>query len=245
MESLRPRIAPPLALLFVLGFALALALFLPGCGARKRAALPPDVLVVSQEQQASWVRNFNPLTTATSARWPTLAGIYEPLFVFNSVKGAMVPWLATASEWREGNRVLRVTTRAGVLWSDGQPYSAQDVAFTFDLLRRFPALDRRGVWSFIEGASAVDDHTVDFRFKRVFIPGAGEIAAQQIVPRHVWASIKDPVAFANEHPEVGADNQRLEFLGDAVLGLLAGRLLYQSHPDSDEGELSRRRAQMV
>jgi peptide/nickel transport system substrate-binding protein len=198
--TLRPRIAPSLALLLVLGFALALALFLPGCGARKRAALPPDVLVVSQEQQASWVRNFNPLTTATSARWPTLAGIYEPLFVFNSVKGEMVPWLATTSEWREGNRVLRVTTRAGVLWSDGQPYSAHDVAFTFDLLRRFPALDRRGVWSFVEGVLAVDEHTVDFHFKRVYIPGAGEIAAQQIVPRHVWAAIKDPVAFANENP---------------------------------------------
>ena len=59
--------------------ALALALLAGGC-ARPRAMLPDGVLVVSQEQQASWVRNFNPLTTATSARWPTLAGVYEPLF---------------------------------------------------------------------------------------------------------------------------------------------------------------------
>ena len=91
------------------------------------------------------MRNFNPLTTATSARWPTLAGIYEPLFVFNSVKGEMVPWLATAREWREANRVLRVSTRPGVLWSDGKPYTARDVAFTFGLVKRFPALDRRAV----------------------------------------------------------------------------------------------------
>jgi len=46
----------------------------------------------------------------------------------------------------------------------------------------------------------VDERTVDFAFKRVFIPGAGEIAAQQIVPEHAWAGIKDPVAFANEKP---------------------------------------------
>ncbi len=178
---------------------LALALIAPAC-ARRRAALPPDVLVVSQEAQASWVRNFNPLTTATSARWPTLAGIYEPLFVFNSVQGTMVPWLATAQEWREDNRVLRVTTRAGVQWSDGRPFSARDVAFTFGLTKRFPALDRRGVWGFLESVQAVDERTVDFRFKRVFIPGADEIAAQQIVPEHDWARVKDPIAFANEHP---------------------------------------------
>jgi peptide/nickel transport system substrate-binding protein len=171
----------------------------PGC-ARRRAALPQGVLVVSQEQQASWVRNFNPLTTATSARWPTLAGIYEPLFVFNSVKGEMVPWLATAREWREANRVLRISTRPGVLWSDGRPFTARDVAFTFGLVKRFPALDRRGVWGFLESVQAVDANTVDFRFKRVFIPGQDEIAAQQIVPEHVWVSVKDPVAFANEHP---------------------------------------------
>jgi len=179
--------------------ALALSLLAAGC-ARHRTALPNGVLVVSQEQQSSWVRNFNPLTTATSARWPTLAGIYEPLFVFNSVQGKTIPWLATASEWREGNLVLRITTRSGVLWSDGHPFTARDVAFTFDLLQRFPALDRRGVWGFLAGGRAVDDHTVDLRFKRVFIPGFDEIAAQQIVPEHVWRSVKDPVAFANEHP---------------------------------------------
>lgn len=179
--------------------AASMVILASGC-ARERATPPHGVLVVSQEQQASWVRNFNPLTTATSARWPTLAGVYEPLFVFNSVQGRMVPWLATATEWREGNLVLRITTRSGVLWSDERPFSAHDVAFTFDLLKRFPALDRRGVWGFLAGVQAVDDRTVDFRFQRVFIPGSDEIAAQQIVPEHAWGSVVDPVGFANENP---------------------------------------------
>ena len=43
-------------------------------------------LVISQEQQASWIRNFNPLTPGGSARWPTSAGIYEPLMRYNSMK---------------------------------------------------------------------------------------------------------------------------------------------------------------
>lgn len=41
------------------------------------------------------------------------------------------------------------------------------------------------------------------------------------------------------------DNQRLEFLGDAVLGLCASELIYRSFPDADEGVLTRLRAQLV
>ena len=179
--------------------ALTSSLAFAAC-ARDVARAPDGVLVVSQEQQASWVRNFNPLTTATAARWPTLAGIYEPLFVFNSVHAEMLPWLAVNREWREGNTVLRLTTRQGVLWSDGEPFTAHDVAFTFDLLRRFRALDRRGVWGFLQEVRALDDRTVDLRFQRVFIPGFDEVAAQQIVPEHVWKDIADPITFANENP---------------------------------------------
>jgi len=43
----------------------------------------------------------------------------------------------------------------------------------------------------------------------------------------------------------GANNERLEFLGDAVLGLVVAEALFQSHPDWKEGELTRVRAQLV
>jgi peptide/nickel transport system substrate-binding protein len=157
---------------------------------------------VSQEggQVASWVRNFNPLTLATAPRWPTLAGIYEPLFVFNSIKAEYVPWLAVAYKWREDNMVLRLTTRDGVLWSDGQPFSARDVTFTLKLLQRNPALDRRGIWKFLSDVRTVDERTIDVYFQRVYIPGFDEVAAQQIVPEHTWKDVEDPVTFANESP---------------------------------------------
>jgi peptide/nickel transport system substrate-binding protein len=184
--------------LFLLATALV-ALSGASC-VRDKPRASDGVLVVSQEQLASWVRNFNPLTLASAARWPTLAGIYEPLFVFNSVRAEYVPWLGIAHEWREDNRVLRVTTRDGVLWSDGEPFTARDVAFTFGLLQQHGALDRRAVWGFLESVRAIDDRTVDFHFQRVFIPGFDEVAAQQIVPEHIWKDIPDPVTFRNENP---------------------------------------------
>ena len=179
--------------------AFAAVLLTVGC-AQERAPLPEGVRVVSQEQQASWIRNFNPLTTASAARWPTLSGVYEPLFVFNSVTSEFVPWLAVGFEWRGDNRVLRITTRDGVRWSDGRPFSAGDVAFTFELMREYPALDRRGSWDFLDDVRLVNDNTVEFHFDKLYVPGFGEIAAQQIVPEHIWADVEDPVTFANEEP---------------------------------------------
>jgi ribonuclease III len=53
-------------------------------------------------------------------------------------------------------------------------------------------------------------------------------------------------SYANEHPEeVRAHNERLEFLGDAVLDLVVSDLLYTRYPDLTEGELSKLRASLV
>jgi len=51
-------------------------------------------------------------------------------------------------------------------------------------------------------------------------------------------------SFANER-RLSKHNQRLEYLGDAVLELCCSEELFRHHPDADEGELTRRRAQLV
>lgn len=167
---------------------------------RERPPLPPGTLTISVEQEASWVRNFNPLTTATAPRWPTLAGIYEPLLVFSAIRGEFVPWLATGTEWLPDHRTLRIALREGVRWSDGKPFTARDVAFTFELLHRSPALDRRGLWSYLTAVRAVDATHVEVDFARVFLPGFEDVVGQLIVPEHIWSAVKDPVSFANETP---------------------------------------------
>ena len=50
-------------------------------------------------------------------------------------------------------------------------------------------------------------------------------------------------SFHNENPTaVSGHNERLEFYGDAVIGLTVSRLLYDRYPDEDEGFLTARRA---
>lgn len=53
-------------------------------------------------------------------------------------------------------------------------------------------------------------------------------------------------SFKNERPDLAStDNERLEFLGDAVVDLVVASLLFVQFPDADEGELTRRRADLV
>ncbi len=53
-------------------------------------------------------------------------------------------------------------------------------------------------------------------------------------------------SFYNENPErVSGHNERLEFYGDAVIGVAVSRLLYERYPDEDEGFLTARRAALV
>lgn len=52
-------------------------------------------------------------------------------------------------------------------------------------------------------------------------------------------------SFVNEHQDVIADNERLEFLGDAVLDFLVGSWVYNNYPEMAEGDLTRMRSALV
>ncbi|MEH1997689.1 MAG: ribonuclease III [Nostoc sp.] len=52
-------------------------------------------------------------------------------------------------------------------------------------------------------------------------------------------------SYVNEHPGEGEHNERLEFLGDAILNFLSGKYLYEKHAEKGEDELTRRRSALV
>jgi len=75
----------------------------------------------------------------------------------------------------------------------------------------------------------------------VSILGADEGDASAEIPR--FAEALTHPSYANESSE--PDNQRLEFLGDAVLGLCVSELLVREKPEADEGTLTRMRSALV
>jgi ribonuclease III len=52
-------------------------------------------------------------------------------------------------------------------------------------------------------------------------------------------------SYVNEHPDAGEHNERLEFLGDAVLNFLSGEILYKRYPQKPEGMLTPLRSALV
>ena len=167
---------------------------------KEKGHIERDGLIIYQEAKLSWVRNFNPLVPGGSARFPTSAGIYEPLFIYNSITGEYVPWLATGYEWSKGNTTLVLKIREGVTWSDKTPFTAEDVAYTFNLKKQYPALDTRASWEYLEKVESKPNNDVVFTFKRVFVPGFDAIAGQSIVAKHIWQKVDDPVKFSNPDP---------------------------------------------
>ena len=179
-------------------FFILLVYFFASCD--NKTNRDQEGLIVYQENQISWTRNFEPLNPVSICRWPTRGGIYEPLYIYNPISTEWVPWLATNYEWKNDNRKLLFSIRTGVKWSDGREFSAYDVAYTLNLWKQFPALDTRNAWDYLQNVVAISDTLVEVDFKRVYVPGFEAIAGAYIVPKHIWSKLDDPLKFDNPDP---------------------------------------------
>ena len=160
---------------------------------------PKTVFTVVRPTQ--WgANNLNPFVPGDQHLLPTLSAIYETLFFVNSLNGKVTPVLGTKYAWSKDSKTLTVTVRDGVKWNDGQAFTANDVAFTFNYLKQYPAIDTTGIWK--SGLSAVkaSGSTVTFTFSAANVPTFAYIANVPMVPQHVWASIKDPLTETNQKP---------------------------------------------
>ena len=75
--------------------------------------------------------------------------------------------------------------------------------------------------------------------------GHGFASPELLVRALTHRSLANEQNSENNDPQGGVDNERLEFLGDAVLGLVVGEALFLLHPEWKEGELTRVRAELV
>ncbi|MGH2617299.1 MAG: ABC transporter substrate-binding protein, partial [Thermomicrobiales bacterium] len=119
--------------------------------------------------------------------------LYEPLAFYSAFADQTIPWLAESWEYNDDLTELRITTRSGITWSDGEPFSAEDVAFTFNSLRDLGPQVRWGVdvQQFVEEATAESDTLAVVRFVVpaprffYFVTYKYDIGVY-IVPQHVY-----------------------------------------------------------
>ncbi|GAA3582630.1 ABC transporter substrate-binding protein [Amycolatopsis ultiminotia] len=144
--------------------------------------------------------NNNPLLeTSAAASLGYRFMIYEPLVMFNRVKPQEdgKPWLATKWDWSDNYRKLVVTVRDGVKFSDGTPMTAQDVAYTFQLLRDNKALN---IDSVPYGDISASGNQVTLSFAASQYVNQVKILQTIVVPKHLWTQIKDPATDTVKKP---------------------------------------------
>jgi peptide/nickel transport system substrate-binding protein len=142
--------------------------------------------------------NFNPYSPTTNIAAQGM--IYEPLMFFNLGRaGESEPLLATQYTWSADGKTLKFTIRSGAKWTDGQPLTATDVAFTFNLLKKYKALNVNGVP--YDTVTADDPTHVTLTFTEPAFTDLWYIAGQTwIVPEHTWSKVSDPTTFTDPKP---------------------------------------------
>jgi ABC-type transport system substrate-binding protein len=172
--------------------------------AKTNSGMGTQPLVVESAEVSPLTDTFNPLNASQSTGYSLHADdlIYEPLFLFNLMQPteAPVPMLATSYQWSADGKTLTLTTRSGVQWSDGKPFSAADVAFTFNLIKQYASTADVNGTPAPTSVTATGPNTVVLSFPT---PEAGNmyaIGSQQIVPQHVWQSVGDPSKYADASP---------------------------------------------
>lgn len=189
------------------GIALATAAMLPaGVADAAPVDIPRDktmTLIGINSREGRWVdyELWNPYAIgANHQNGPNL--IYEPLAYYSAFADKWYLWLAENYQFTPDFKQLTIKTRSGIKWSDGQPFSAEDVAYTFNTLRDLGTKVKWGidVRTALAEATATDPNTVVLKFKIpsprffFFVSYKYDIGVY-IVPKHIfqgqdWSSFK-------------------------------------------------------
>ena len=155
-----------------------------------------SALVMESSPENSITRNFNPyaLTTPVYGMGPD-GLIYEPLIQFNLAHPPdYMPYLATKFTWADGGKSITFSIRQGVKWNDGQPFTADDVVFTYNLLKANKAINLAGLQITSVSASGND---VTLTFPTSQYMNLENVAGDAILPKHIWSSVSDPSTYVD------------------------------------------------
>src|SRR5690606_790743 len=130
----------------------------------------------------------------------TIGFVYETLFLYDPLADEYIPWLAESGEWVSDN-VYELTIREGITWSDGTPFTAEDVKFTYELGQQAP-ISFSPLWDWLDSIE-VDGNTLTFTFNEpLYQEWANYLYSNPIVPKHLWEgrSADEIASGANENP---------------------------------------------
>lgn len=190
-----------------IALGIATALVLTGCSSSggsdddsTTSSGEGAALTIAKPDGAIATESNNPWIGDSSAlKLGYVNAIYEPVGIVNVVNPSdeVRPWLASEITWSEDYTSVTLTTREGVKWSDGKDLTADDIAYSYQILVDTPelntaALDIKDV--------AVDGDKVTVTFGTPMFAKQDKVLHRFVVPQHVWEGVADPTTETNPDP---------------------------------------------
>ena len=178
--------------------ATAMTAAVPANASNLRPNTSTDILTVAGDDGGPFPASENPYGT-TNGLGQLTPFVYEPLFQFDWLRPSeTIPWLATSYAWSNGGRTITFVIRSGVKWSDGTPFTAADVAFTYNMIKNNPSINFNGLQ--ITSVSQVGGNEVRLTFAKPAYSQLYYITSEYIVPEHIWKSYTSPGTEQNPNP---------------------------------------------
>lgn len=113
-------------------------------------------------------QNFNYLVPGTNRNQGAHQAMWEPLFILNYETGEIQPWIGLSFTPNDTLDVWTLTLREGVTWSDGVPFTADDVVFTIQMMlddETSTLAYAADMQQWVESIEKTGDLTVQFNLK--------------------------------------------------------------------------------
>jgi peptide/nickel transport system substrate-binding protein len=141
-------------------------------------------------------------------------GYVRMSFIFDTLtwkdKQGVIPWLADSWNRSDDARTWTFSLHRGVKWSDGEPFTADDVKFTFDYTK-----EHRHTWynygaEEIDHVEVLDLYTVKIHLTESRPTFIDDVAGRvPMIPEHIWTDVSDPSTFREDDAVIGTGPLKL------------------------------------
>jgi peptide/nickel transport system substrate-binding protein len=211
-----------------------IALILSACGSAGGGGGQPAVVRIGWAGSPDTV---NPGSAILTEAFTIFGLVYDAMYKLN-LDGTFSLAAAESVEHTDDGLVYTYKIRDGIKFHDGQPLTAKDIKFSYDLYKThedFPYIN--AYTTYIESTEAPDDHTIVLTLSEAIPNLESQLVFMYILPEHIWSQYSEgsaAVEFDNFEMIGSGPFKMVEYKQNEFVHLAANKEHFQTPPKVDE-----------